>query len=238
MKCLLYSLLFTHLCVDCECRIISQAGHSIKSSLQYAYEKEARDDPVFPTRGYVYKLSMELAGLGGDVRFIKPEASVQLNLPLGKIALSWTLKGGLLQSLFENRTPISDRFRLGNATGLRGFSPNGVGPGNSREIHGGNLFYLVGLHTYFRLPFPKLKDSPFFRFHLFANAGSLVSTKDYITSIRDLINTPRVGLGGGIVVKIPGIDIARVELNYCVPMFAHGADRTRKGLQVGINMAF
>jgi len=219
--------------------IISQAGHSIKSSIQYAYEKSTRDDPVFPSKGYSFKLSVEGAGLGGDVRYIKPEASLQFNFPLGIIALNWTLKGGLLHPLSDKRvTPISDRFRLGSATGLRGFSPNGIGPGNSREMHGGDLFYLVGVHALFPLAFPILKQNPYFRGHLFANAGSLVSPKENIPLFKQLVHTPRVGVGAGVVVRIPGIDVARLELNYCVPMFVYEADRTRKGLQVSITMGF
>ena len=45
---------------------------------QHTLEADERDDPVAPTRGYVARLTQELAGLGGDVFFGKVDLHMQV----------------------------------------------------------------------------------------------------------------------------------------------------------------
>lgn len=39
---------------------------------------------MLPSRGSLFKFYQELAGLGGDVQFLKHEVETQWNYPLGK----------------------------------------------------------------------------------------------------------------------------------------------------------
>ena len=56
-----------------------ECGHSLKSSLHHILERDTRDGKVLPTEGGLFRLQQELAGLGGDVGFIKNEAELQIN---------------------------------------------------------------------------------------------------------------------------------------------------------------
>ncbi|KAJ3276544.1 hypothetical protein HDV01_004077 [Terramyces sp. JEL0728] len=53
--------------------IRKDAGHSLKSSISHAFSVDTRDDPVFPTAGRYLRIFQELAGLGGNVSFLKNE---------------------------------------------------------------------------------------------------------------------------------------------------------------------
>jgi len=45
---------------------------------------DKRDQLLFPTAGYVFKYTSELAGLSGDAKFLKNEAELQHNKSLYK----------------------------------------------------------------------------------------------------------------------------------------------------------
>lgn len=61
-----------------------QAGHSLKSALKHIINFDNRDSPVFSSRGTLFRMTQELAGLGGDVGFVKHEVNYQYNMPLTK----------------------------------------------------------------------------------------------------------------------------------------------------------
>jgi outer membrane protein assembly factor BamA len=65
-------------------RVREQAGHSVKSSLKYAWVQDSRDDPLAPREGTASQWSCELSGLGGDpaTRFVRSEVSWQSHIPL------------------------------------------------------------------------------------------------------------------------------------------------------------
>ena len=71
------------------------AGHSLKSSLRHILCVDRRDSTVFPTKGsyvkvgvsavlvmihtiFLFQLSQEFAGLGGNVGFFKNELELQV----------------------------------------------------------------------------------------------------------------------------------------------------------------
>ena len=61
-----------------------QLGHSLKSSVAYSYVADTRDSPTRPTRGALYRLRSELAGIGADpqmTRFFKQEVEAQMARP-------------------------------------------------------------------------------------------------------------------------------------------------------------
>jgi len=107
----------------------SEAGNSFKSAVYHRYVKDTRNDSMLPSKGTLFKFYQELAGLGGDVQFLKHEAETQWNYPLGKgFSLSSSLRGGLLLPLMNSRTRINDRFFIGGPLSVRGFNHYGLGP--------------------------------------------------------------------------------------------------------------
>ncbi len=58
----------------------TEASHSFKSSLKHTYTVDTRDDNRMPTEGLLFRCTNELAGLGGDVKFLKQQIDMQAHI--------------------------------------------------------------------------------------------------------------------------------------------------------------
>ncbi|KAI9229054.1 MAG: surface antigen-domain-containing protein [Piptocephalis tieghemiana] len=225
------------------------AGHSVKSAIGHSWTLDTRDDPFMPTSGASLRLLTELAGangvLGGDVDFLKNELEAQASYsPRKGWILTSTLRAGhllssplarLSSSSFSSsgpcRTRINDRFFLGGPMTLRGFAVNGVGPQDGKDAIGGDIYAAAGLSLF--TPLPRVETEAF-KGHLFANAGSLrsISPQDQVKS---LIATPSSAVGLGLVYRH---SVARIEMNFCLPITATSTDRIKSGVQFGLGISF
>ncbi|ELR18979.1 outer membrane protein, OMP85 family [Acanthamoeba castellanii str. Neff] len=190
----------------------SHAGHSLKSAVKYVYAHDTRDDPLTPTTGHAFTSSTELAGLGGDVRFVKQEMAAQLNLPLGKTRCSFNVlaKAGYLHALDS---------------------------GSRIRALGGGAYWAGSLHLSFPLP---LRDVPdFVSGHLFANAGNLrqpTPGRSVAANVQDLFSADdvRAAVGAGLVLRTM---FGRVELNLSHPIRKAATDLVQP-FQVGLSVRF
>lgn len=64
------------------------SGPSLKSAIQHILSIDLRNDVIFPSCGSLTQLITEVAGLGGNVGFIKNELYVQGNYPLASDIVS------------------------------------------------------------------------------------------------------------------------------------------------------
>jgi len=221
-----------------------QSGHTLKSALRHILCVDRRDNPIFPYEGTLFRLTQEFAGLGGNIGFFKNEVEVQANLPLGEdISVQGSLNAGILKpTQGDNKTiTISDNFFLGGPLNLRGFDLRGVGPHQDGNSLGGTMYWASGLHLYGPLPFRPGKGGfgDLFRTHLFMNAGNVGSfwlSGNLQRDIDALTQNFRLSYGLGLAVKLGGI--ARVELNYCIPVKSSRGDKVNPGLQFGVGVNF
>jgi len=51
--------------------LCDQRGSTLTSQIGYQYRLDRRDDPVRPTRGFYFNFAQDLAGLGGNVKFLR-----------------------------------------------------------------------------------------------------------------------------------------------------------------------
>jgi len=219
----------------------ASAGNFLLSSLRHTITRDTRDDSLLPSRGYLGRTSQELAGfpfLGGDVSFVKVAGDFQHITPLAqRTAMTVGLRGGLLCSTSRDQlTSLADRFQLGGPTDVRGFRINGLGPRDGVDSVGGDAF--IAASAGLLLPIPGVnKDWPL-RFQTFVNSGSLLAFKRGQSTpslFRDLCGAPSIAAGVGIMYRHP---VARIELNFTLPIAARENDRTRKGLQFGLGIEF
>ena len=245
--------------------IRGDAGDSVKSSLMHTWVNDRRDNPQLPTRGYLNKSTLELAGWGplqGDVAFGKAEVEAQGAVPIpifgieGESGVSLTagLRAGLLYPLAlgaeseSKPSRINDRFQLGGPTDVRGFRLSGLGPREGSDALGGDVYAAGSANLLF--PIPRVgKDKPF-RFQLFANGGRLLALQKgkmegtngetarqkLSSTVAELGNgLPSMAAGFGLVYAHP---VARFELNFSLPLTLRRGEDGRKGLQfgIGINM--
>jgi len=221
-----------------------QAGHTLKSAIRHILCVDRRDNAIFPSEGTLFRLSQEFAGLGGNIGFFKNEVEVQANVPLGAdISVQASLNAGMLRpdQAGDKTINISDNFFLGGPLNIRGFDLRGVGPHSDGNSLGGTMYWATGLHLYGPLPFRPGKGGlgDLFRTHLFMNAGNVGSFNMSGNMQRDLdmlAQDFRLSYGLGLAVKLGGI--ARIELNYCIPVKASRGDKVTPGLQFGVGVNF
>lgn len=60
-------------------RVREQCGPNLKSALRYIWTIDKRDCPIFPVSGSLMRLTTEMAGLGGDIGFLRNELAIQTN---------------------------------------------------------------------------------------------------------------------------------------------------------------
>ena len=74
---------------DSSFQVREQSCHSLKSSIKYTNVIDRRNHLVLPTKGAYLKTSVELAGLGGDVTFVRANADYQISKKLFKYFVSF-----------------------------------------------------------------------------------------------------------------------------------------------------
>ena len=220
--------------------IREMSGPSLKGSLRHILSVDRRDQPIFPQSGTLLRLTTEYAGIGGNVNFLKNEAQFQANVPLrDDVVFQASFYGGILKSLGNKPASLCDNFFLGGPMSLRGFETRGVGPQAGRNAIGASTYWAGGLHLFAPLPFKPGGFGELFRTHLFINAGNIGNfefTDDYNHNLEVLGQNMRLTYGIGIAMRVG--DLARVELNYCIPHSYQRSDILSKGLQFGIGFDF
>jgi outer membrane protein insertion porin family len=125
--------------------LCEQVGASLNSSVGYTLAIDRRNDPVRATRGWNGTVRQDLAGVGGDVNYIKTEVegSVYYGFtPSWIVSIDGSL--GYVSGWSGDAVRINDRFFRGGNT-FRGFETAGMGPRDlsTNDALGGN-FYAVG----------------------------------------------------------------------------------------------
>ncbi len=128
----------------------------LTSSVGYTLNYDVRDDRLKPTRGFQIVLSQDIAGAGGDVRYLRTRLNYDWFIPLGFIGEDWvfnvSLEAGHIFGLGQD-IRINERFFLGGSR-LRGFEQAGVGPrlaGTTDSSLGGNTFWAGSLEVFIPL---------------------------------------------------------------------------------------
>uniref|UniRef100_A0A673UJK2 SAMM50 sorting and assembly machinery component n=1 Tax=Suricata suricatta TaxID=37032 RepID=A0A673UJK2_SURSU len=192
-----------------------ESGHSLKSSLSHAMVIDSRNSSILPRRGALLKVNQL------DAQPTEPPKR-----PLKILVLSnvYTQRGAQTY----NPKIKGWMFYLGGPTSVRGFSMHSVGPQSEGDYLGGEAYWAGGLHLYTPLPFRPGQGGfgELFRTHFFLNAGNLCNLnygEGPQAHIRKLAECIRWSYGAGIVLRLG--NIARLELNYCVPMGVQPGDR-------------
>uniref|UniRef100_A0A673J1P3 Sorting and assembly machinery component 50 homolog A n=1 Tax=Sinocyclocheilus rhinocerous TaxID=307959 RepID=A0A673J1P3_9TELE len=212
-----------------------ESGHSLKSSLSHTMVIDTRNSTILPRKGALLKINQELAGYtGGDVSFLKEDFEIQLNKTLFWDSVR-CCGGNYCLCLFIAV------FYLGGPTSVRGYSMYSIGPQSEGDYLGGEAFWAGGLHLYTPLPFRPGRGGfgELFRTHFFLNAGNLCNLnygegpRAHLSKLAECI---RWSYGAGIVLRLG--NIARLELNYCIPMGVQSGDRICDGVQFGAGIRF
>lgn len=154
------------------------AGESYTSALGYSVIYDTRNNRRNPTRGIYFSLVQDLAGLGGNVKYIRTLSDARAYYPVTKkVTLVGRLQGGNIEGWDGQEVRLVDTFFKGGET-VRGFERAGFGPrdGITGDALGGKIFGAATAELRFPLPF--IPDSLGMSGALFADAGTLFETGD------------------------------------------------------------
>ncbi len=181
--------------------IQDEKGTRTESSVAQEISYDTRDSRFDPREGWVTRLSTQVAGLGGNVNFLKTSASGGYYYPLTEdFTLSFLGEVGNITGLNDD-TRASDRFFLGG-TAFRGFEFAGVGPRDAvtDDALGGKNFYTATTEISFPIGLPADLDV---RGRVFGIIGSVWDLDNDTTAIVDDESSPRVSIGTGVTWNSP-----------------------------------
>jgi len=195
--------------------VADQAGGRLTSAVGQTLLYDRRDRPTDPTAGWFVSEGNDLAGAGGDVRYLRSSLSggyYHAWAP-GWVA-SLTGEGGYIKGIGQS-VAIEDRFFVGGDN-LRGFATGGIGPRdqNTNEALGGNVYYVGSVTQGFPLGLPSELG---LAGRVWSDFGSLIHTDDVPTSANPIqqSNSLRVSAGIGLTWKSPFGPI-RIDLGHPV----------------------
>jgi outer membrane protein insertion porin family len=191
-------------------------GTSETSSIYVEFARDTRDSVWDPTRGTKASLGIEYAGgpLQGQVNYYKPTASYSYNLKLFSIdeypfVMSIGNRLGMVGSFGRTKdVPVYERYFLGGADTIRGYSNNGqIGPEN-----GGNVYDVANLE--FKFPLAREKKRTIVQWAFFLDAGNSWDRFDDVSArFGSGVTNLKVGAGFGIRFTTPAFPI-RLDWGY------------------------
>lgn len=201
---------------DASVYIQRQEGDSLMSSIGQSITYDKRDNRQDPTEGFFVRFGTDIAGLGGDERFIRTELSGTYYYPfLSDWVFSVGARGGYVYNMSDDPLRLSNRYFIGS-DGFRGFSRGGVGPRDktTKDSLGGNRFYVGTMEVAVPMGWGRefgLKGI------LFTDVGSVWGVEDNPAGgpgINDS-SAPRVTVGVGAAFRTP-FGPVRVDIGYAV----------------------
>ncbi|RFB80219.1 outer membrane protein assembly factor BamA [Methylovirgula sp. 4M-Z18] len=157
-------------------------GGWLTSMAGYTLTYSTLDNNKNPTKGLRVDFTQDVAGLGGDAKWVRETGDIHYYHPLlpgtfDDVVGFARLQGGNIKAFGGNQLRVVDNFNLGPSL-VRGFAPNGIGPRDISDPNnidtnslGGTTYYGGTLEVQFPLGLPKELGM---KFALFADAGTLI----------------------------------------------------------------
>ncbi len=199
------------------------------SSLGYSLAYDARDNKKRPTSGVYYTVAQDLAGLGGDVRYIRSVGEARAYYPVNdEIMAMGRTTGGIISGWGGQDVRLLDLFYKGSET-IRGFAVAGYGPRDTlsanRDALGGRMFYATTAELLFQIP--GVPQDFGLRGAVFADAGSLWGLNSTAAKQPGVVgSTPalRASAGLGLVWDSP---LGMLRTDYAIPLVKQPYDKTQ-----------
>ncbi len=137
--------------------IHDQRGRSTSSAMILTLSQDTRNSRVLPTRGFQRRLTVKLAGLGGDEYYYRVVADAGWYLSAGKFIKNsvFHVRGrlGFLNPLplGHKERPVYERFFVGGNDTVRGFSEDEASPEEDGQAYGGTKELILNFEYLFPL---------------------------------------------------------------------------------------
>ena len=199
------------------------------SSVGYNVLYDTRDNKKRPSSGVYYSIAQDLAGVGGDVRYIRSVGELRGYYPVtDEITAVGRATGGIIGGWGGQDVRLLDLFYKGNET-VRGFATAGIGPRDTlsanQDALGGKMFYSTTAELLFQIP--GVPQDVGLRGAVFADAGSLWGLNNTAAKQPGAVGaTPalRASMGVGLAWDSP---IGALRADYAIPLAKQPYDKTQ-----------
>lgn len=204
--------------------IRDQSGQWISSEVGHAVTYNSLDSRQDPTEGMVFSFSNDVAGLGGDARYLANKIKTTKYWPITDDK-NWLFNaGGEVGYIFGigKDVRINDRYFLGGNS-FRGFDIAGIGPRDvvTGDALGGNRYAKGTVEL--TAPLGGATKELGLRSHLFSDFGTLGQVDSKGTDIADE-DTLRASVGLGISWRSP---LGPLRGDFAFPIVKEKYDETR-----------
>ncbi len=183
------------------------------------------DNNKSPTSGINSQLKQDLAGLGGDVKFLRTTEDVRYYQSINSDLVGMVrAQGGIITGWGGQQVPLVNSF-FGGPTMVRGFAPNGFGPrdltpGTTMDNVGGSMYWATTAEL--QSAIPGVPQEYGLKASAFVDAGSVFHYGGPTTfpgSAQSLqlanSNVVRSSVGAGLTWASP---FGALTVNYAVPL--------------------
>ncbi len=200
--------------------IKDQEGTDTASIFGHSLIYDERDNKFNPTSGYFWRVNQDVAGAGGDDRFLRHEIQGEYYIPLAK---RWTfVTNGSAGNIFglSQDVRINQRFFVGSQQ-IRGFGNAGIGPRDTStsDALGGNSYYTASGEIRFPLGLP---EDLGVTGASFVDIGSLWGADKIGPTVRD-DSAMRGSAGVGVAWSSP---FGPIRLDFALPFMKESYDET------------
>jgi outer membrane protein insertion porin family len=210
-------------------------GRVLTSLVGYSLVYNTLDSNKNPTSGIYAEFKQDLAGVGGDVNFLRTSAEMRSYYEVfSDVIAVLRLQGGYITSWGGKELRMLDHFQMGPNL-VRGFAPAGLGPrdltpGTAQDPLGGTVYWGASVEA--QTPFYFLPKETGVKGAIFLDAGSLWDyrgpTSWSVTGESVLLadtGSIRAAAGVGILWQSP---FGPLRFDYAVPFMKQPYDRVQQ----------
>ncbi len=199
------------------------------STVGYSLTRDTRDNKKHAREGTYFTLSQDLAGVGGDVSYVRSVGEARAYYPVSEsVTAVGRATGGVITGWGGQDVRLLDMFYRGGET-VRGFATAGLGPRDmlsaNHDALGGRMFFGTSAELLFQLP--GVPKDIGLRGAVFADAGSLWGANTTAAALPGLAGnalTPRASVGVGVAWDSP---IGALRVDYAFPILKQTYDKTQ-----------
>lgn len=202
--------------------IKEEEGKTTGSIIGQTTVYDKRDSAINPKEGYYLSFGNDVAGLGGDEKFLKFDAKAYKYYTVSDY---YTFKlfanAGYIFGYGGEDVRLSNRYNLGGST-MRGFDVAGIGARDkyTDDALGGNWM----LYTGAEMSFPIGLDELGIRGRTFVDVGMLGKPDNFNSKDIEYSSTPRVAPGFGFQWQSP---MGQIDVDFAFPVVKEDYDETQ-----------
>lgn len=201
--------------------IKEEEGRYSNSSIGQTMVYDKRDSAINPKEGYYLSFGNDVAGLGGDEKYLKFDGKAYKYFTLADYyTFKLFINGGYITGYGDENVRLSNRYYLGGST-LRGFEFAGIGARDkfTKDALGGNWMIYSGAE----MTFPIGLDEVGVRGRTFVDMGILGKPDDINEDYVEYSDTPRVAAGFGFQWQSP---MGQIDVDLAFPIVKEDYDET------------